>query len=89
VAVAGCGGGVDDMLVNDQTCVIFEPENELSIYNSLQRLLSRPELARALADAERRYVRENHSPSRMVSETLQSYRDAQQWHKNRRDRLLP
>jgi glycosyltransferase involved in cell wall biosynthesis len=89
VAVAGCGGGVDDMLVNDQTCVIFEPENELSIYNSLQRLLSRPELARELADAERRYVRENHSPSKMVGETLQSYRDAQQWHKNRRDRLLP
>jgi len=80
VAVAGCGGGVDDMLVEDRTCVMFEPENELSIYNSLQRLLTRPELARKLPEGARQYVRENHSPSRMVSETLQTYREAQQWY---------
>jgi len=75
---AACIRGVDELLVDGQTCVTFEPDNELSIYNNLQRLFDRPEFARKLAEGARQYIRQNHSVSKMVGDILQCYRDAQQ-----------
>ncbi|MHC4574700.1 MAG: glycosyltransferase family 4 protein, partial [Planctomycetota bacterium] len=82
-AVAGCRGGVDDLLIEDKTCAMFDPGDELSIYNSLQRLFDRPEYARQLAQGAQEYLRENHSVSKMVAEILQIYRDTQQWYRNK------
>jgi len=81
-AVAGCKGGVDDLMVEDETCVIFDPNDELSIYNNLQRLLNRREFARKLAKGAQEYLRENHSVSKMVADILQTYRDAERWYKD-------
>jgi glycosyltransferase involved in cell wall biosynthesis len=33
MAVAACRGGVDDLLVNEQTALLFEPDDELSVYS--------------------------------------------------------
>ncbi|HUT31342.1 MAG TPA: glycosyltransferase family 4 protein [Sedimentisphaerales bacterium] len=79
-AVAACRGGVDDLIIDGQTGVVFDPNDELSIYASLQRLFERPEFARQLARGAQQYVRENHSVSKMVSDILQVYHDAHLWY---------
>lgn len=76
-AVAGCEGGVDDLIIADRTAVVFDPEDELSIRSKLQRLFDRPELARGVATRAQQYLRENHSVSSMVSSILQAYHEAQ------------
>jgi len=72
-AVAGCSGGVDDILIDDKTAVIFNPNDEMSIMRGLKRLLDRRELARRIAENAQQYLRENHSVSKMISEILNVY----------------
>ncbi len=83
-AVAACKGGVDDLIIDNKTAIVFDPADELSIYNTLQRLFDRRELAKEIAAAAQQYLRENYTVSNMVSSTLKAYRDAQDWLKNRR-----
>jgi glycosyltransferase involved in cell wall biosynthesis len=82
-AVAGCKGGVDDLIIDNKTAVTFDPTDELSIYSTLQRLFDRHELAQEIAAAAQQYLRENYTVSNMISSTLQAYRDAQDWIKHR------
>jgi glycosyltransferase involved in cell wall biosynthesis len=77
-AVAACKGGVDDLIIDEQTAIVFDPGDELSIYSSLQRFLDRRESAREIARGAQDYVRKNHSVSNMISSTLQTYREAVQ-----------
>ena len=76
-AVAACKGGVDDLIIDGRTAVIFDPADHLSIKAGLQRLLDRKDFARQLAAKAQQYVRENHTVSQMVSAVLATYRDAQ------------
>ncbi|NIP26730.1 MAG: glycosyltransferase [Phycisphaerae bacterium] len=79
-AVAGCKGGVDDLIIEEQTAVTFDPDDELSIYNSLKRLFGRRELARKIARGAQEYLRQNNTVSNMITSTLRTYRDAVQWY---------
>lgn len=72
-AVAGCRGGVDDLIIEDQTAVVFNPNDEHSIMRTLQRLLDRREFARKIAQNAQQYIRENYSASRMISKILEIY----------------
>jgi glycosyltransferase involved in cell wall biosynthesis len=81
VAVAACKGGVDDLIIEGQTAITFDPDDELSIYNSLQRLFGRRELARKIARGAQEYLRKNHTVSNMITSTLRTYREAVQWYK--------
>jgi len=81
-AVAGCKGGVDDLIIEDKPAVVFDPNDELRIYSALQRLFDRRELAQQIATAAQQYLRENHTVSNMVSSTLRAYHDAQNWLKH-------
>ena len=76
--VAACKGGVDDLLIEGQTCVVFDRNDELSIYNTLRGLMDRPEVARRLAKSAQQYLQQNYSVSEMVSSMLRTYRDAQE-----------
>jgi len=78
-AVAACQGGVDDLIIEDQTAVVFDPNDELSIVGVLQQLLDKRDFARKTAKAAQDYLRQNHTVSKMISATLQTYHDAQQW----------
>jgi len=78
-AVAACKGGVDDLILEDRTAVVFNPDDELSIRAGLQRLFDRQEFARQIARQAQDYVREHHSVSTMISAILQAYHQAQQW----------
>ena len=76
-AVAGCKGGVDDLIVEDRTAVVFDPKDELSMLRCLQKLLGKREFAREIARNAQEYLRENHAASNMISATIEAYRDAQ------------
>jgi glycosyltransferase involved in cell wall biosynthesis len=76
-AVAGCKGGVDDLLIEDRTAVVFDPNDEMSIMRSLQRLFDRRELARQVAENAQQYLSENHTVSKMISALLEIYYESQ------------
>jgi len=78
-AVASCKGGVDDLIVDGQTAVVFDPDDELSIVSTLQRLLNKRDFARKIAKTAQQYLKDNHTVSKMVSATLKTYGQAQQW----------
>lgn len=76
-AVAACKGGVDDLIIEGKTAVVFDPADELSIYDTLQRLFDRRELAKQIAKSAQQHLRENYTVSGMISSTLLAYQDAQ------------
>jgi glycosyltransferase involved in cell wall biosynthesis len=80
-AVAACRGGVDDLIIPDETAVVFKPDDEFSVMSALQRLLDRREFARKLAKNAQQYLRDNHSVSKMIESILQAYCDAQVWYR--------
>lgn len=73
LAVASCADEVSDLLQDGQTAVLFEPEDELSIYTGLKKLLSRPESARQMAAAAQERIRISHQVSRMIDRLLETY----------------
>ena len=74
-AIAACKGGVDDLIIENKTAVVFDPDDELSIYKSLQQLFDRRELSRQLAKGAQEYLRQNHTVSKMIADILQIYRE--------------
>lgn len=74
-AVIAKPGGVDDMLIPDETAVILENEDEHGIMLTLQKLLDRPEFARQLAKNAQQYVKKNYSVSNMIAQMLQIYNE--------------
>lgn len=74
-AVAGCEGGVDDLIIKGQIAVVFDPDDELSIKHCLKQLLDRPEFARKLGRTAQEYLKENHMVSRMIADILHTYRE--------------
>lgn len=77
-AVAACRGGVDDLIVPDETALVFEANHEASICQTLAQLLDDHESARRLASRAQQYVQAHHSVSDMVSAILDTYLRAQQ-----------
>ena len=73
-AVAACTGRVDDLIIEEQTAVTFDPEDQLSIYNCLKGLFDRPEHAKQIAAAAQQHLRENHSIEEMTTQTINLYR---------------
>jgi len=82
-AVAACKGGVDDLIIEDKTAVVFDPTDELSIYSALQRLFDKREFAQQIAATAQQHLRENYTVSTMISSTIQAYYNAQNWFKHK------
>jgi glycosyltransferase involved in cell wall biosynthesis len=77
-AVAACMGGIDDLIVPDQTAVVFEPQSEQSIRQVLARLLDERDFARRIARTAQEHLRASYSVSQMIEATLRTYAEAQQ-----------
>lgn len=73
-AVAACKGGVDDLVIDNQTAVVFNPDDELNIMRTVKQLLDRREFACRLAMSAREYVRENYTVSGMIAGLFDLYR---------------
>ncbi|HEG42552.1 MAG TPA: glycosyltransferase [Phycisphaerales bacterium] len=81
MVVASCRAGIEDFLVEGETAVFFETDDELSIYSCLQKLMDKREVARQIAMGAQSRLRKNHSVSKMVSSLLEIYRSVGQRHK--------
>ncbi len=78
-AVAACWGGVDDLIIPNQTAVVFEPDKEPSLRQALMQLLDGRDFARRLAATAQEHIRARHSVSAMLSAVLDTYAEAQEW----------
>jgi glycosyltransferase involved in cell wall biosynthesis len=67
------------LIIENQTVVVFDPNDEISIKNTLQALFDKREFARKIARGGQNYLRENYTASKMISATLQTYYDASRW----------
>ena len=76
-AIAAAPGGVDDLIIPEETAITMEKEDEHGIMQTLQRLLDRPEFARQLARSAQQYVKKNHSVSKMIEQVIQIYDEAE------------
>jgi glycosyltransferase involved in cell wall biosynthesis len=76
-AVAACWGGVDDLIIPNETAVVFEPDSEPSIRQALKQLLDEHDFARRLATTAQEHIRARYSVSAMVSATMRVYLEAQ------------
>ena len=76
-AVAACWGGVDDLIIPNQTAVVFEPRNEPSIRQAIKQLLDDRDCAHRLAATAQEHIRARYSVSEMISATLRAYMAAQ------------
>lgn len=65
---------VGDFVHEGQTSVSYRPTDPADLFAKLQALLDDPAAAAALAERARKYLRENHSPARMVAATAELYR---------------
>ncbi len=77
-AVAACWGGVDDLIIPNETAVVFEPDSEPSIRQALKQLLDEHDFARRLATTAQEHIRTHYSVSAMVVATMKAYLEAQQ-----------
>jgi glycosyltransferase involved in cell wall biosynthesis len=84
MVVAACCDTIDDILIEDETAVCFDPHDELRVYSSLQKLLSNRQEARKIAMAGQDYLREHHSVSKNVAALINIYRSTQLWYKERK-----
>jgi len=76
-AVVACAGGVDDLIVPNQTTLVFDPHSAESLREHLARLLGDREFSRRLAAMAQSYVRDRYSVGGMVAATLEVYGEAQ------------
>ncbi|MBN2588234.1 MAG: glycosyltransferase [Sedimentisphaerales bacterium] len=76
-AVAAAPGGVDDLIIPEETAITLESDDEHSIMQTLQRLFDRPEFARQIARNAQEYVKKNHSVSNMIAQILKIYDEAE------------
>jgi glycosyltransferase involved in cell wall biosynthesis len=75
-AIAAAKGGVDDLIIEDKTACIFNPDDQISIYNCLKHFFDRPDEARRLAESAQQYLRQNYHVSGMISSVISLYRQA-------------
>lgn len=78
MAIAGCKGGVDDLIIENQTAVVFDPDDEQNMMMALKQVLDKRELARRIGRSAQDYLRQNYTVSRMISDIFQVYRDVQE-----------
>ena len=77
MAVASSKDNKSELLIEDKTAVFFDPHDELSVYSSLKKLLSKHEFARELAANAQQQVLIHHSVSVMTSKLIEIYQNAQ------------
>ena len=76
--VVACKGGIDDLVIEGKTALTFNPDDQLSIYNTLKRIFGSPLEARQIAYEAQQHLRQSHHVSVMVASTLSLYRQTAQ-----------
>ncbi|MCK5000610.1 MAG: glycosyltransferase family 4 protein [Anaerohalosphaera sp.] len=78
MAVATSCQSKDDLIIENETAILFDQHDEISVYSTLQKLLDKREFARQLGKGAQAYLRKNHSVSNMTAAIENAYLTAQQ-----------
>jgi len=81
LAVAGSPETTSGLLHDGETAAFWDPADELNIYGCLKNVLGKREQSRQLAQNAQSHLRTHHSVSRMVDKLMNTYIEAQHWHK--------
>jgi len=65
---------VDDAYIADETAIICEQPTAQSLSDSLERIITHPDMARNIATTGQTYIKENHSVSAMAESSASVYR---------------
>jgi len=76
LAVTGCKGGADNLIIENKTAVVFDPQDELSIYSSIQKLLNDRDFASKLAQDNQLMIRKHHCACDMATKIIDVYNQA-------------
>jgi glycosyltransferase involved in cell wall biosynthesis len=71
-----CQGGVDDLVIDGKTCVVFDKADPKSIYMALRKIFDSRDFSHQLAKKAEDYIKQNHSVSKMITSLLRIYRHA-------------
>jgi glycosyltransferase involved in cell wall biosynthesis len=77
-AVVACKGGVDDLIVHNETALVFESGDVVGARRALAQLLDDHGYAQRLGKAAQAHIRSHCSVSKMVTAIIDTYVDAQQ-----------
>ena len=75
-AVAAAKQGLNDLIIDEKTALVFDPDDPLSIHDTIKKFLDKREYARTIARQGQEYIKKNHSVSEMITLILQLYRNA-------------
>lgn len=81
LAVVGCPETTSGLLHDGQTAVFWDPQDELNIYGRLKHLIGQRDRSKRLAQNAQMHLRQHNSVSRMIDKLINTYVEAQQWHK--------
>ena len=81
MAVATTRQNEDDMIIEDETALLFDQHDEINVYSTLQKLLDQRQFAKQIAIGAQTYLRRNHSVSKMTSALVEAYDIAQEGYK--------
>ena len=84
LAVVGAPEQTSGLLYENRTAVCWDPEDQMDIHARLKKLLSTREQTRQIALNGQAHLRQHNSVSGMVDRLMQTYIEAQQWHKQTR-----
>lgn len=84
LAVASCHDGSEDLLVENETTVFFDPYDELSVYGCLHNLLDNRDFAQKIARNGQQFLRENYTVTGMIESLLKYYHQGQDWYKEQK-----
>jgi glycosyltransferase involved in cell wall biosynthesis len=64
----------EELVIKNQTAVIFDGNDELNIYSTISELFDKKEFARNLAKNSQEHIRKNYSVSTMIEKLIDVYR---------------
>ncbi|GAG43336.1 unnamed protein product, partial [marine sediment metagenome] len=73
VPVLAAGAEAPDFIIADETALIFSPGDAAGLADRLAMLMDDHAAAQRLAENALAYLRENHSPAKMVSQLIDLY----------------
>jgi glycosyltransferase involved in cell wall biosynthesis len=76
MVVAGPSGGVDDLLIENETAVLFDHKCTESIYSTLKMLLDRRDYAQQVARNAMAYLKRNNTVTGMMEALIEAYKAA-------------
>jgi len=66
-------GGVNEMITEGETGLLFAPENSQDLINKIERFINHADVRRELGDAARKFIMEKHPPGVIARETVDFY----------------